>query len=113
MTSLTPHRYSISLLTGVSQFVLRQFVPVHAPPRDSLLIHITTRSLPTGVLMFTLAVHAPPRDSLPLYTSKRSLPTGVLLFIPTVLPAMVPAALPIQAVVRIAVQSVSQEKGPR
>ena len=62
MTSLTSHRYSLSLLTGVSQFVQYQFVLASVLP---------------------------------------------------LVPAIVPAALPLQAVVRIAAKSVLQERGPR
>ena len=62
MTSLTSHRYSLSLLTGVSQFVPYQFVLASVLP---------------------------------------------------MVPAIVPAALPLQAVVRIAAKNVLQERGPR
>ena len=70
MSSPTSHPYSLSLPTGVSQFVLHQFFPVQTPPRDSL----------------------------PLRPSSRSLPTGVPLFVPAVL-RQVPAVLPILALV--------------
>ena len=62
MTSLTSHLYSLSLPTGVSQFVLHQFVLANVLPS---------------------------------------------------VPAIVPAALPLQAVVRIAAKNVLQERGPR